>query len=302
MKKPPILQQGDTIALTALASQTPLELLQPAISVLENWGLKVVIGASVSQAFPDFISTSKIRLNDFQNFLDDAHVKAIFSIRGGYGSYHLLEEINWNKFRKSPKWLVGYSDITAVHAHTHRLGFESIHGAMPKSFLQIGGEESLESLRKILFGEENNYEIQTHPLNRNGTGQGQIIGGNLALICSLMGTKSEINTNEKILFIEDIDEHLYRIDRMMSQLKRAGKLKNLAGLIVGDFSNATDGAIPFGTTFQEIILNVVSEYDYPVAFNFPVGHEANNWAIPCGRVVQLTVEQLSKLSYVKLGF
>ncbi len=289
MKKPPQLQQGDAIALVALASQTPLESLQPAIAVLENWGLKVVLGQSVTTSFSNFYETETVRLNDFQIFLDDAEIKAIFSVRGGYGSYHLLDKIDFKKFKKHPKWIVGYSDITAVHAHLHHLGIESIHGTMPKSFLQEGGEESLATLRKLLFGETIHYQIKPYQLNRNGVGKGQIIGGNLALICSLIGTKSEIDTKNKILFIEDIDEHLYRIDRMICQLKRANKLSNLAGLIVGDFSNATDGVIPFGKTFQEIIAGAVSEYDYPVCFGFPIGHEANNWAIPCGREVLLSV-------------
>jgi muramoyltetrapeptide carboxypeptidase len=268
------------------------EILKPAIKLMEKiWGLKVILGESLTSEYHQFAGDDTVRANDFQMMLDNPEIKAIFSARGGYGSSRLLDSIDFTAFQKQPKWVVGFSDITAVHCHIHTLHIESLHATMPKLFLQEGGEESLESLRKILFGEEANYKIEPHKLNRLGVGEGQIIGGNLAILTHIIGSKSDINYDGKILFLEDVNEYLYNIDRMMIQLKRNGKLQNLAGLIVGSFSDCQDNQVPFGKTAYEIIEEAVADYDFPVCYGFPVGHEVDNWAMPCGREVSLLVEE-----------
>lgn len=290
--KPTKIQKGDTVGILALASKVDFEVLRPAIELMENvWGLKVVLGESLTSEYHQFAGTDTVRANDFQMMLDDPEIKAIFSARGGYGSSRFLDSIDFTVFQKQPKWVVGFSDITAVHCHIHILSIESLHATMPKLFLQKDGEASLESLRKILFGEEINYKIEPHKLNRLGAANGQIIGGNLAMLIHVIGSKSDINYDGKILFLEDISEYLYNIDRMMIQLKRSGKLQNLAGLIVGSFSDCRDNDVPFGKTANEIIQEAVADYDFPVCYGFPVGHEVNNWAMPCGREMSLLVEE-----------
>ena len=290
--RPNSIQKGDTVGLLALACKVDFEILKPAIELMENvWGLKVILGKSLTSEYHQFAGTDTVRANDFQMMLDNPEIKAIFSARGGYGSSRLLDFIDFTVFQKQPKWVVGFSDITAVHCHIHTLNIESLHATMPKLFLQEGGEESLESLRKILFGEEIHYKIEPDQMNRFGVGKGQLIGGNLALLVHVIGSKSDINYDGKILFLEDVNEYLYNIDRMMIQLKRSGKLQNLAGLIVGSFSDCQDNDVPFGKTANEIIEEAVADYDFPVCYGFPVGHEVNNWAMPCGREMSLLVEE-----------
>ena len=290
--RPNPIQKGDTVGLLALACKVDFEILRPAIELMENsWGLKVILGESLTSEYHQFAGADTVRANDFQMMLDNPEIKAIFSARGGYGSSRLLDFIDFTTFQKQPKWVIGFSDITAVHSHIHTLNIESLHATMPKLFLQEGGEESLESLRKILFGEEFNYKIAPHQMNRLGAANGQLIGGNLAMLIHVIGSQSDINYNRKILFLEDVNEYLYSIDRMMIQLKRSGKLQNLAGLIVGSFSDCKDNDVPFGKTANEIIQEAVADYYFPVCYNFPVGHEVNNWAIPCGRGMSLLVEE-----------
>lgn len=290
--QPNPIQIGDTVGLLALACKVDFEILRPVIELMENvWGLKVILGESLTSEYHQFAGTDAVRANDFQMMLDNPEIKTIFSARGGYGSSRLLDFIDFSTFKKQPKWIVGFSDITAVHCHIHTLNIESLHATMPKLFLQEGGEESLESLRKVLFGEDVNYKIEPHAMNRLGAANGQIIGGNLAILTHVIGSKSDIKYDGKILFLEDVNEYLYNIDRMMIQLKRSGKLQNLAGLIVGSFSNCKDNDVPFGKTANEIIQEAVADYDFPVCYGFPVGHEVDNWAMSCGREVSLLVEE-----------
>ena len=290
ISRPKSLKKGDTVGLLALACKVDFEILKPAINLMENvWGLNVILGKSLTSEYHQFAGTDEVRGNDFQMMLDNPEIKAIFSARGGYGSSRLLDNIDFSIFQKSPKWVVGFSDITAVHCHIHTLNIESLHATMPKLFLQDGGEQSLESLQKILFGESFSYQISPQEINRLGIAQGQIIGGNLALLSHVISSKSEVNYHNKILFLEDVNEYFYNIDRMMIQLKRGGKLQNLAGLIVGSFSDCQDNQVPFGKSAYEIIQEAVSDYNFPVCYNFPVGHEVENWAIPCGREVFLKV-------------
>lgn len=294
---PPILKKGDKVAISALASKLNAEDIQSAINLMqENWGVEVVVGESVGVSYFDFAGTDEVRLRDFQQQLDNQEIKAIFSARGGYGSSRIIDAVDFTKFKKNPKWIVGFSDITAVHGELHVLGFQSLHAPMPKTFMR--DYVSVQKLEAFLFGKNINYTIPANSFNKYGVGAGQIIGGNLCILAHLIGSKSEVDTDGKILFIEDISEYFYNIDRMLVQLKRAGKLENLAGLIVGNFSELKENDEPFGKNIFEIITEHTAEYHYPICFDFPVGHEAINWTIPCGRFASLCVD----IEGVKLGF
>jgi muramoyltetrapeptide carboxypeptidase len=228
--------------------------------------------------------------------LDDDSVKAIISARGGYGTLRIIDKLNFEKFQKNPKWIIGYSDVTVLHSHVHRnCGIETLHATMPINFHK--DEESVETLRKALFGEKISYEISAQPMNRNGEAQGELVGGNLSLLYALQGSSSDINTEGNILFIEDLDEYLYHIDRMVVSLKRSGKLSKLAGLVVGGMNDMKDNQVPFGKTAGEIIAEAVAEFKYPVCFGFPAGHTAKNLALPLGRRAKLKVSGVSSLSF-----
>jgi muramoyltetrapeptide carboxypeptidase len=290
---PPLLKKGDKVGIIALASKVNFEDLKKGISVLEKqWGLEVVVGQSVKSVFNGFAGTDQIRAADFQTMLDNVTIKAIFSARGGYGCSRIIDDISFETFQQHPKWVVGFSDITIVHAAIQNLGFQSIHGAMPRTYGKRKTAIATESVRKILFGEAVDYTIKTNTPQfcQDGHVKAPIIGGNLTMLVNTLGTPSELDFNEKILFLEDIDEYLYNTDRQMVQLKRAGKLKNLAGLIIGHFTNPKENSTPFGKTATEIILEHVNNPSLVVAAGFPVGHEDHNLAIPCGREVTLTVE------------
>lgn len=290
MQRPASLRPGDTVGVLALASRLPYERVQPALDALRAWGLNVVEGQSLRSEFFTFAGSDAVRASDFQRFLDDPAIKTIISARGGYGSSRLIDGLDFTKFRQNPKWIVGFSDITAVHCHLHTFGIESLHATMPSVFFQDKSGASLESLRQFLFGETPRYLAPAHPLNRAGTGTGELIGGNLCLMAHVLSTPSEVDTTGKILFLEEVSEYLYSIDRLMVQLRRAGKLSGLAGLIVGSFSHVKDSIDPpFGETAYEIIRRWTSDYGYPVCYGFPVGHEPDNLALPCGRVATLTV-------------
>ncbi len=285
---PPGLQKGDKVAIVALASKLNPDDIQTAIQLMQDrWGLEVVVGESVSASYFGFAGTDEIRARDFQKMLDDTSIKAIFSARGGYGSSRIIDNIDFTVFKQNPKWVVGFSDITAVHSYIQSLGFQSLHAPMPKTFMK--DDYSLETLRAFLFGENQRYEVGGNELDRVGTAKGQIIGGNLCLLAHLVGSPSDISWDDKILFIEDVSEYLYNLDRMMIQLKRAGKLRNLKGLIAGSFTDSKENDEPFGKTAYEIIAEHVSGYDYPVSYGFPIGHASTNWTIPCGRAANLEV-------------
>ncbi|MFN8352904.1 MAG: LD-carboxypeptidase [Spirosomataceae bacterium] len=289
MKQPNFLKPGDTVGIVALAGKVNPSAVEPAVAILQSWGLTVEIGTSVASGYFQFAGTDEVRRHDFQQFLDNPNVRAIFSARGGYGSSRILDDLDFSGFLQHPQWLVGFSDITAVHAHVHNLGVMSIHGPMPKSFTQEGGELALETLQKALFGEPLRVEVAPHPLNRLGTATAPMIGGNLCLLAHLIGSKSDVSTDGKILFLEDVGEKVYNLDRMMLQLRRAGKLSNLAGLLVGQFTDLADYDTPFGKTAWEIVAEHTAAYSYPVCYDFPVGHVPDNRAIVCGATAQLHV-------------
>ncbi|MBW2961933.1 S66 peptidase family protein [Mesonia aestuariivivens] len=299
MKSPQPLQKHDKIAIVATARKTKKEDLQPAIQLLQQWGLQYVIGSSIGLEEHQFAGSDEERAKDLQQQLDDPKIKAIWCAKGGYGTVRILDLINFSMFKKNPKWIIGYSDVTALHAHIHNLGIATLHAQMCIG-VETKSEASRVSLQKLLFGKKVNYQFQSHQLNRNGIAQGELIGGNLSVLYSLCGSNSNLNTTRKILFLEDLDEYLYHIDRMMQNLKRNGMLENLAGLIVGGMSAMNDNSIPFGKTAEEIISETVAAYDFPVGFNFPAGHIEDNQALILGSKVKLEVtENGSLLSYLE---
>lgn len=272
--------------------------IDDAVRLIESWGLKVVLGESVFATWNQFAGTDELRADDFQRFLDDNQVKAIFAARGGYGTIRIIDAIDFSGFEANPKWIIGFSDITILHSHIHALYHtQSIHGQMPLT-IPDGSRISLETLRKALFNEP--YEISYESLveNRSGEGSGILTGGNLTLLQMMSGSISQQDYKDKILFLEDVGEYLYSIDRMIISFKRAGMLAGLRGLVIGGFTDLKDNDIPFGQTAEQIIMGHVNEYDYPVCFNFPAGHIEDNRALIFGREVNLKVENsLVSLKY-----
>ncbi|MBP6386054.1 MAG: LD-carboxypeptidase [Pseudarcicella sp.] len=292
MIKPEYLKKGDTIGIVAMAGKVKIEELNASIKLFENWGLNVVWGENTFEKNYRFAGTDDQRKQDFQKMLNEPSIKAIFSARGGYGSHRFIDDIDFEIFKQKPKWIIGYSDITTVLCTINRLNIECIHGLMPKNFAQTGTEKALESLHKILFGKKISYTVKSSKYDKIGEAKAEIVGGNLCTFVHLLGTESFPDCSNKILLIEDINEQLHNIDRMMYQLKRAGVLKNLVGIIVGQFTESIDDKKnPFGKNANEIIQAATLEYQYPIVHNFPVGHEADNFAIPIGRIASLSVKE-----------
>jgi muramoyltetrapeptide carboxypeptidase len=290
MLHPPYLQAGDTVALLAPARKISREEIAPAVSVLESWGLRVVIGDTVGATHHQYAGDDRHRGKDLQRFLDDPQVKAIIACRGGYGTVRLIDQLRFDRFMDKPKWIVGYSDLTMLHVHLNCvIGCESMHATMPINF-PTNTTEAIQSLQDALFGRKLTYTIPAHPLNIPGTMQGWVLGGNLSLIYSLLGTRTMLLHSGAILFLEDLDEYLYHIDRMMMALKRAGKLQGLAGILVGGMTDMKDNAVPYGQTAEEIILEHTAGLGYPVVFGFPAGHINDNRAIRLGVEAKVVVE------------
>ncbi|MDF2437329.1 MAG: LD-carboxypeptidase [Bacteroidota bacterium] len=287
MTTPAYLKKGDRIGIVASARKISEEELQEAVAILKTWGLEVVFGNNLFKSEHQFSGTDEERAADLQRMLDDKSIKAVISARGGYGTVRIIDKIDFTEFRKYPKWIIGYSDITVLHSHIHNLGIETLHATMPINFTK--NAEATDTLRKALFGEKLSYGVESHPLNRKGDARGELVGGNLSLLYALNGSISDIDTAGKILFIEDLDEYLYHVDRMMINLKRSAKLDKLAGLIVGGMSDMKDNLVPFGKTAEEIIIDAVKEYDYPVCFNFPAGHIDRNLTLIMGREIEMKV-------------
>lgn len=295
MVQPPHLKKADKIAIIAPARKISLPEIQFAMDTFKSWGLEVVLSKNLFKEHHQFSGTDEERTNDLQEMLDDDSVGAIISARGGYGTLRLIDQLNFEKFKTHPKWIIGYSDITVLHSHIHNFAIETLHATMPINFPK--NKEAVETLRKALFGEKLSYTFEKHSLNRKGKCEGEIVGGNLSLLYALAGSKSDINTKGKILFIEDLDEYLYHIDRMMLNLKRSGKLNDLAGLVVGGMTDMKDNQVPFGKTAEEIIIDAVKEFRYPVSFNFPAGHIEKNYALTFGRKAMLDVGDSSTLIF-----
>ena len=292
MISPAKLNKGDKIGIIAPSRKINPDEIKASIKVFENWGLDVSLGKNLFKEDRQFSGTDNERAQDLQEMLDNPEIKAVVCARGGYGTIRIIDLVDYTTFMKKPKWIVGYSDITALHAHLNQnLKVESIHGIMPINFLDNSTEnDSIKTLKKALFGEENIYEINAHDFNRKGKASGELIGGNLSVLYSIAGTKFDIDTNGKILVLEDLDEYLYHIDRMMMNLKYSGKLDNLKGLIVGGMTKMNDNEIPFGKSAYEIIDDVIQNYDFPVCYDFPLGHIKNNFALVLGKESVLEVK------------
>jgi len=289
-KIPPYLKAGDTIGITSPAGYITLEQIEPSVLQMQSWGFTIKVGDTIGKR--DFIygGTDEERLANFQQMLNDPNVKAIMCARGGYGFVRIIDQLDFSAFKRNPKWIIGFSDITVIHCHLSKnFGIASIHSKMCNSFpddwakaepIQI---ETILSIKNALTGEQMGYTASLNSNNRFGKTDGILVGGNLSIIETLAGSNSDLDTKNKILFIEDTGEYLYSIDRMLWNLKRSGKLKNLKGLIVGGFKVKPDDAgEEFGKTIYDIVLEKVKEYTYPVAFDFPVGHQRNNFALKCG--------------------
>ena len=288
---PPALRVGQRVALVSPARKISAAELAPAITTLESWGLEVVLGDSIAGDHHQFAGDDTLRRRDIQQQLDDPGIRAILCARGGYGTARIVDGLDFTRFNAHPKWVAGFSDITVLNTHLLALGHASIHGVMPVLFHQEGGEMALESLRRALFGEVIlPIGAAAHPLNRPGTATGELVGGNLSLLHTVTATASQASFAGRILFLEDLDEYLYHIDRMLLHLHRSGQLAGLAGLVVGHFSDMRDNTSPFGSAALEIINAYARQYDFPVGYGFPVGHEAENVALVVGQTVRLTVD------------
>jgi muramoyltetrapeptide carboxypeptidase len=294
---PPYLKPGDTIGITCPAGHISAEELEPAVNALQSWGFKLRLGSTVGKRDFTFGGTDEERAADFQQMLDDPSLQAILCARGGYGCIRIIDRLNFKRFTEKPKWIIGFSDITVIHAHlNHNFRIASIHSKMCNSFPYRLNEaepeqlQSILSIREALRGNRVEYPLVPDLSNKKGSGSGILVGGNLKTIETLAGTASDIRTDGMILFVEDVGEYLYSIDRMFFSLKRTGKLDLLAGLLIGGFRvKPDDPGDEFGRSVYNIVLDHVASYDYPVCFNFPVGHQRINFALKCGVKHQLSV-------------
>lgn len=284
MIRPPHLRQGDKVALVATAKKVDQGQIDGAIQEIQSWGLEVVLGQNLYAKDRQFAGTDVQRTVDLQWALDQTEIRAVFFARGGYGTARIIDALDWSGFFNAPKWLCGFSDLTVLHSHVNRnIHVETLHATMPIFFKDGVPNEGSESLKHALFGQNQSLEWRPHLLNRKGEAHGELVGGNLSVLYSIMGTPSQMDFEGKLLFLEDLTENLYHVDRMMMQLKRAGHLSKLKGLIVGQFTEMIDNAVPFGRNIEEIILEAVEGFDYPVAFDAPIGHVEANYAIYHGK-------------------
>ena len=282
MANPPLLKSGDLVSVLSPASHTNSNAWEKGIEVLEKWGLRVDRGEHYLSQYFGFGGTDAERLNDLQKALDNPEIKAIFPIRGGYGMSRLLDDLDFSLFLQNPKWIVGFSDITALLTHIDSLGVAGIHGPMPNNFCQKGGELSLQALNEVLFNGRTIYTCKPHPSNILGEIQGELIGGNLSLLSHLIGSKSFNKPDGKILVIEEIGERLYHVDRMLVQLKRSGYFEELVGMIIGGFTDCNEAPLTIGKSAQELILEHTKDYQFPIAFDFPLGHVPANHPVVFG--------------------
>ncbi len=296
----PYLKKGDIVGITCPSGYITLEDVQPAINKMKEWGFGIRVGDTVGAKDFTFAGTDEERINDFQKMLDDPSIKAIMLGRGGYGAVRIIDKIDFTTFEKKPKWIIGFSDATVFHLHiNHNYGIATIHSKMcnsfPDDFLKAEQTQidSIDSIRQCLIGDVMKYNCPSNAKNRCGEASGQLIGGNLSIIENLAGSISDVHTAGKILFIEEVEEYLYNIDRMLWNLKRSGKFDKLKGLIVGGFNKIKpdDPGEEFGKTVYEMIIEKVKEYDYPVCFDFPVGHQKENYALKCGVRHKLIVSE-----------
>ena len=291
MHLPEKLKTGDKIAIIASGKKITLSEISKSISFYEDWGLKVIVGKSIGAENAYFAGSDELRKNDLQQYLNDPEIKAIFFARGGYGMVRIIDDINFTIFNQNPKWLIGFSDVTVLHNHINKTT-PTIHGIMPV-FFETATHASIESIKPILFEHKMNYSLESKlsEYNKNGECVAEIIGGNLSIIYALCGSPSAIDTTGKILFLEDLGEYLYHIDRMLQNLKRNGLFKNLSGLIVGSFSDMKDGVPNFAKSAEALIYSYVKDFSFPVFMDFPAGHINNNHALVFGEKVKMKVDK-----------
>jgi muramoyltetrapeptide carboxypeptidase len=291
MQTPPFLKPGSKVGVLATARRITPPDIERAIETFKEWQLEVVLSPNLFSEDHSYLAgTDEQRTAALQQFIDDPEILAIFCARGGYGTTRIIDDIDFSQFLKSPKWIIGFSDVTALHLKIAALGFMSIHGIMPLLFSKPDSESSVESLQKALFGQALELNAPSSDCNVPGQSEGVLIGGNLSLIIDSLGTSYELETEGRILVIEEVDEYLYKLDRMFVQLKRSGKLNKLVGIAVGHFSEIKDTELPFGERFEEIIRYHTRQFKYPIGFNFPVGHQNPNHAWISGANALLTVE------------
>lgn len=288
---PPFLNQNDKVCLLSTARKVSEMELKPAIEILKSWGVEVILGKKLFEVENQFAGTDEMRLSDLQNAMNDPEIKAIFCARGGYGTPRIIDSLNWNQFKKYPKWIVGFSDVTALLNAAQNEGVCSLHAAMLLFFDKPEYQLSISTLKQTLFGKNVTISSSPNTLNKKGIAKGILVGGNLSLIVNSIGTPTAFQPEGKILFLEDIDEYLYHIDRMILHLKRAGLFSKLAGLVIGHFSDMKDNTIPFGETAYQIIARNVAEFDFPVAFGFQIGHDVQNMPVVVGAHYILDVNE-----------
>ena len=285
---PPYLQKGDTIAIVSTARKNIEDNLKPTIDLLEGWGLNVKIGKTIGLDYYQLAGTDDQRAADFQEQMDNPNIKAIWCVRGGYGTVKIIDKLDFTKFKQSPKWIIGFSDVTVLHSHLNRMRIASLHGIMPVSVARAT-DEAKNSLCAALFGDTLQYTLDCDALNHLGKAKGELVGGNLSILYSLLGSESAVDCTDKILFIEDLDEYLYHVDRMMVNLKRNGCLSHLKGIIVGAMTEMKDNEIPWGRNALEIIEDSVKGLNIPIIYNFPAGHIRDNRSLIFGKQVSMEV-------------
>ncbi|WP_241697168.1 S66 peptidase family protein [Winogradskyella eckloniae] len=300
--QPPYLKAGDTVAIVAPSGilKNREREVQQALDLLKSWGLHAIVGKHVFSKSNHFAGTDDERCEDLQNAMDDPKISAIWCARGGYGTVRILDKLNYTAFKKKPKWIIGYSDITALHNQIHNEGFQSLHALMCVSLTKDLNDvkTAVSTFKSAIFGQPEDYTLEASQYNREGETSGELIGGNLTMLHTMLGSDTSLDTSGKILFIEEIGEYKYHIDRMLQSMKRAGYFDNLNGLVVGDMSRMRKNTTLWGTSVEQLILDALADYDFPITFNMPAGHEKDNRALVLGKVVDLKVDKSgSKLAY-----
>jgi muramoyltetrapeptide carboxypeptidase len=289
---PPFLKAGDKVGILSTSNFTEQKYIDELVKILKEWKLEPVLGKTIGPRHGSFAGPDKLRQQDLQEMLNNPEIKAILETMGGYGIVRVIDQVKFDKFKYSPKWLVGYSDTTFLHCHVQgMLSTATIHGTMAADLEGGYFEQSWETLRKALFGEKLEYHIKPHELNREGKAEATLVGGTISILCNSKGTMSDVNTNGKILFMEDVGEPHYRLDSYLMSLKCAGKFKYVKGLLVGKLVDIKEDDPPFGKSPEEIVLDVVKEYDFPVCFGFQAGHEGANKALIFGANVTLQLDK-----------
>ncbi|MFP9097604.1 LD-carboxypeptidase [Flavobacterium sp. RHBU_24] len=288
MKIPPYLTKGDTVGILATARKIDHEPLEPAIALLKSWGLNVVVGKTVGLDNNQLAGADWQRATDFQHMMDNPAIKAIWCAKGGYGTVRMVDRLDFTNFKKHPKWFIGFSDATVLHSHINNMDIATIHAIMAASVAHAT-DAAKQTLHKALFGDKILYDIAPHEFNKIGKSSGELVGGNLSVLFSIVGSPSEIDYKGKILFIEDLDEYLYHIDRMMINLERNGYFKDVKGIIIGGFTKMRDNDIPWGYNALEILQDITKEYNIPICFNFPAGHIQDNRALVFGKEITMEV-------------